>query len=201
MKAVEYGMENDKAIIMLHGGGLSWWNYREQAEMLGSRYHVILPILDGHADGDTPFTTIEDNAKHIIEYIDYNFGGSVIAICGLSLGAQILLEMLSQRRDICKFAFIESALTIPMPVTSALITPIFGLCYSLIKKKWFAQLQFNSLKIQQSLFQDYYRDTCKISKQDMINFLKSNTSYRIKTNLSDTLAKVVIAVGSREQKI
>ena len=32
---------------------------------LETEYHVILPILDGHAGSDRPFTTIEDNASEI----------------------------------------------------------------------------------------------------------------------------------------
>ena len=52
MKLKEYGIENNDVIIFLHGGGLSWWNYREEAEKLQDRYHVIIPILDGHAGSD-----------------------------------------------------------------------------------------------------------------------------------------------------
>ena len=40
-------------------------------------------------------------------------GGSVIMMGGLSLGGQILLEILSQRKDICKYAIVESVLVIP----------------------------------------------------------------------------------------
>lgn len=49
---VEYGKENSDVIILLHGGGLSWWNYKEVAERLQTDYHVVLPILDGHAGCD-----------------------------------------------------------------------------------------------------------------------------------------------------
>ena len=31
MKYIEYGKENNEVIMMLHGGGLSWWNYRKEA--------------------------------------------------------------------------------------------------------------------------------------------------------------------------
>jgi esterase/lipase len=54
---VEYGKENSDVIILLHGGGLSWWNYKEVAERLQTDYHVVLPILDGHAGCDKQFTT------------------------------------------------------------------------------------------------------------------------------------------------
>ncbi|MEG0878756.1 MAG: alpha/beta hydrolase, partial [Oscillospiraceae bacterium] len=129
MKIIEYGEQNSKVIMLLHGGGLSWWNYRDEANLLKENYHVVLPMLDGHADSDTPFTTIENNAKELIDYIDQNFHGAILAIGGLSLGGQILVEMLSQRNDICKYAVIESALAMPMTLTAALIAPTFGISY------------------------------------------------------------------------
>lgn len=201
MKIIEYGEENSEVIMLLHGGGLSWWNYRDEANLLKENHHVVLPVLDGHADSDTPFTTIEDNAKELISYIDENFDGTILAIGGLSLGGQVLVEMLSQRSSICRFAIIESALVVPMSLTAALITPTFGISYGLIKKKWFSEMQFKSLRIQTKLFEDYYRDTCKIQKQDMIRFLKSNSSYILKSDLADTTANVTILVGDKEQKI
>ena len=74
MQYKEYGKGNTDTIILLHGGGLSWWNYRSEAELLQEEYHVILPVLDGHADSDRPFTTIEDNASELISFIDENCG-------------------------------------------------------------------------------------------------------------------------------
>ncbi|MEG0912279.1 MAG: alpha/beta hydrolase [Oscillospiraceae bacterium] len=201
MKIIEYGEENSKVVMLLHGGGLSWWNYRDEANLLKENYHVVLPVLDGHADSDTPFTTIENNAKELINYIDRNFHGTIFTIGGLSLGGQILVEMLSQRSDICKYAVIESALVVPMTMTAALIAPTFGISYGLIKKKWFSKAQFKSLKIQDKLFEDYYRDTCKIQKQDMICFLKSNSSYIMKHSLTNATANVTIVVGGKEQKV
>ena len=121
----EFGIGNSEVIVLLHGGGLSWWNYRDEAEILKDRYHVVIPILDGHSGSDSSFTSIERNASELIRYIDLSFGGHVLAIGGLSLGGQILVEMLVQRGDICSFALIESALVIPMKLTKMTIsTPV-----------------------------------------------------------------------------
>ncbi len=199
MQYVEYGTQNPETVILLHGGGLSWWNYRDVALLLEERYHVILPVLDGHADSDTPFTSIEENAASIITYIDEHCGGQVTALGGLSLGGQIVVEMLSQRPEICQYALVESALVKPMKLTHALVGPTFGMSYGLIKQKWFAKLQAAYLGIPQKLFDDYYRDTCKITKEDMIAFLQSNSAYSIKPTLADTRAKVQIVFGSKEQ--
>ena len=200
MNYIEYGKENNNVIILLHGGGLSWWNYREVAEKLSSDYHIILPILDGHANSSSDFVSIEDNAAKIIDFIDKQFGGSVLMIGGLSLGAQVALEILSQKKDICKFALIESALVLPSKFTYAMIKPVFGSCYGLIKHKWFSKLQFKSLRIKPNLFEDYFRDTCGISKSNMIAFLEANALYGIKPSIAHCSAKSYIFVGEKENR-
>ena len=200
MTVIEYGKQNTEIIILLHGGGLSWWNYREVAKPLEKDYHVILPVLDGHAGSDAPFATIEDNAARLISYIDTHFGSQVTVLGGLSLGGQIALEMISQRPDICRLALIESALVKPSKLTHALIGPTFSMSYGLIKQRWFAKLQATYLGIPKELFEDYYRDTCAITKADMIAFLKANCAYEIKNGLRETTARTKIVAGSREQK-
>ena len=197
---IEFGQQNPDVVMLLHGGGLSWWNYREVAKRLAEKYHVVLPVLDGHADSDAPFTSIEDNAARLISYIDAHFGGQVLAIGGLSLGGQIAVEMLSQRKDICRYALLESVLVKPSKLTAALIGPTFGMSFGLIKQRWFAKLQADFLGIPKALFEDYYRDTCAISRADMIAFLRANSLYACKTGLGKTTAKVKIVAGAKEQK-
>ena len=45
MKYIEYGKHCLDTIILLHGGGLSWWTYEDVANALQNDYHIILPIL------------------------------------------------------------------------------------------------------------------------------------------------------------
>lgn len=201
MNFKEYGDNSKDTIMLLHGGGLSWWNYREEAEKLKNSYHIILPILDGHSESDRNFTSIEDNAQEIVEYITNNYNGHIRLIGGLSLGGQILLEILSRKEDICDYAIVESALAIPMKATYKMIRPTFSMSYGLISKKWFSQMQFKSLKIREDLFSEYYRDTCKIGKEDMIAFMEANSKYKIKDSLQNTKAKVLVVVGDKERPI
>lgn len=177
MEYKEYGSKNNDIIILLHGGGLSWWNYIDEISLLENEFHIVIPILDGHSGSDTNFTSIESNALEIINFINRNYNGKVKLIGGLSLGGQILLEILSKNPNICECAIIESALVIPMDFTHKMIEPIFNLSYCLISKKWFSKLQFKSLKLKKSLFALYYEDTCKITKDNLIAFMKSNSNY------------------------
>ncbi|WP_347103878.1 alpha/beta fold hydrolase [Streptococcus anginosus] len=201
MKYKEYGLKNKDIIILLHGGGLSWWNYIDEIGLLEDEFHIVIPILDGHSDSDKNFISIENNASEIINFINENYNGKVKLIGGLSLGGQVLLEILSRNPNICEYAVIESALVIPMKFTYKMIEPIFNLTYGLTKKSWFSKLQFKNLKIKNSLYDLYYEDTCKISKNNLIAFMKSNSSYELKDTLSRTRAKVLILVGSKERSI
>lgn len=135
---------------------------------------MVLPILDGHAGCDKQFTTIENNALDIIEFVNIKLGGSVLMMGGLSLGGQILLEILSQRKDICKYAIVESVLVIPSKFTYSMIKPAFGSCYGLIKYKWFSKLQDSFIQVLPNMYHgefsinhadDYVRKLLEIVKR------------------------------------
>ena len=41
MKFHEFGDKNLPSILLIHGGGSSWWNYLRQARILSHESHVI----------------------------------------------------------------------------------------------------------------------------------------------------------------
>ena len=199
MRYKEFGPAGAKTLVLLHGGGLNWWNYREAAQALSGDYRVVLPILDGHGGSDEPFTSIEDNAREILSWMDERLGGRVALLGGLSLGAQVAVEMLHQRPDLCDAALVESAALIPDRLTHALVGPAFGSSYGLISRRWFSRLQFRSLHMDSALFEDYYRDTCAIEKRDMIAFVQASAAY-VLPDLSAYAGRMAIYVGGRENR-
>ena len=200
MQYREFGPESAETLLLLHGGGLSWWNYREEAELLRRDYHVLLPVLDGHAGSDRHFTSIGDSASELLSLIDERFGGRVLLIGGLSLGGQILLEMLCRRGDVCRCALVESAMVLPSRLTHALIGLAFGASWGLTKNRRFAKLQFASLRMKEDLFEDYYRDTRAIEKKDMIAFMKANTAYALGDAIAGCEAAVHVVAGEKETR-
>jgi pimeloyl-ACP methyl ester carboxylesterase len=186
-------------IILLHGGGLSDWSLQEITEQLQEEFCVVTPIIDGHGeDGEETFISISESANKLIDYIDTHCNGKVYAIGGLSLGAQILVEVLSQREDIAEYAFIESALVYSMRKVTAIMTPLNKICYGLVKKRWFSKLQAKTLSISSEMFEPYYQDSVKITKQSIINMTVSNGHYDLNGAISNTKSKVFIIVGEKE---
>lgn len=121
-----------RTAVLLHGGGLSWWNYRAVAGLLAANgYRVVLP----------------------------------------------------------------------MRAARALVAPAVALSYPLVRHPWFSRAQFASLHLPEELYEPYYRDSCAISKRDMIAFMRANSSYRLRPELAGCGARATILVGGREPRV
>lgn len=189
-------------IILLHGGGLSDWSWQYVVQALQLDFHLVTPVIEGHGeDGHEEFISIQYSATKLIDYIDTYYNGKVFAICGLSIGAQIVTEVLSKREAIAEYAVIESALVYPIKGINTLVVPSYKLFYGLVQKRWFAKLQAKSLCVPDHMFEVYYNDSLKMTRESLINMTLSNGNYTLQPSISNTKAKVLIIVGSKEVSI
>ena len=194
-----FGNSNNEKIMILHGGGLSWWSLEPVIEILSKDFNVITPVIDGHGeDGETTFISISNVSDKLLSFIDEECGGSVKALCGLSIGAQIVVDVLSKRSNVCEFTIIESALVIPIKFLSSLYLPLLNMTYPLIKYKWYSKLQAKVLFVQDDKLDKYFEDSCKISRKSLINITISNGSFELDKNIGKTSAKALILVGEKE---
>lgn len=188
-------------IILLHGEWISWWSFQEIIDFLKRDYHIVAPIIDGHgADGETTFLSIQESAQKIIQYIDQNLQGNVFAICGVSLGAQIVIEILSKRENIAKYAIVESTSVVPIKGPSIIRNIASRLSFALNRQKWLAKLFSKKLCVTPEMFLQYYQDSLNISYESWMNIEKSRTQYIAPTTLSKSDTKVLIIIGSKEIK-
>jgi pimeloyl-ACP methyl ester carboxylesterase len=72
------------------------------------------------------------------------------------------------------------------------------LSYGFIKKRWFSKLQAKQLCVPDTLFEKYYSDSMKTSKQTLVNTILSNGTYKMKAEIKNTAAKVLVIVGEKE---
>jgi len=88
MKFYEFGKENEKALMLLHGNASTWkMSFGKSIPCLAEKYHVIAVGLDGFdPTEETEYISGEEEADKIIKYIQDNLGGSLCVIYGASLG-------------------------------------------------------------------------------------------------------------------
>ncbi|MEM5770137.1 MAG: alpha/beta hydrolase [Bacillota bacterium] len=201
MKYKEFGNMNGPTIILLHGEHLSWWSFKDIIDLLKMDYHIVAPVIDGHGeDGETTFLSIQEAAHKLIQYIDVKHQGKVFALCGVSLGAQIVVEMLSERAEIAEYALVESTLVVPYENSLRSRFAASRLAYVLSRQKWLARPLAKALCVKPELFPLYYQDCLHISYASWLNIEKSRTGYAVPKTLGTSTAKVLIIIGSEEIK-
>lgn len=88
MKFYEFGKENEKTLLLLHGNASTWkMSFGKSIPLLAEKYHVIAVGLDGFDPTEnTEYISGEDEANKISAYVRDNLGGKLFAIYGSSLG-------------------------------------------------------------------------------------------------------------------
>ena len=202
MKFKTFGLKTNKKIVMLHGGGLSWWALKPLIDIFKEEYYIVTPIIDGHGeDGDTDFISIENSADKLIDYIDREMGGSLYLITGLSIGAQIVCEVLGRRKNIAEKAILESALVIPMKRIGRLAEMAAFFSHNLVKYRSFSEIQAKTLSLPSDMLENYYLDGMKMSKNSLVNMIRSNSTYQMPESIIESEAEILIVYGSKEPKI
>lgn len=189
-------------VVLLHGGGVGPWSMQSIIAQLEKQYEVFAPCIEGHsARYNEPFKSIEASASALIQTLETKFDKPVFAIAGLSLGAQIVIEMLCQKPDICKHVLIESGLVIPMPWMTSIMSPTYKWLYPLLKKRWFSKWQAKALCVKADDFETYFEESQKMQLETLINMSRSNGLYALKPSIGAYKGHCVIIVGEREPKV
>lgn len=154
MKYFEFGKENEKLMVLLHGGGVCYLGAEPVAKVLAKDFHVILVSYDGFnpTEPDTEFVSVLDEAKRLGDYIVKHYGGKIDILYALSYGCRVLLEILADERLTITTAIADGMSTHEYPkIKSKLGKNIYcffftGLFYVVMgkagprRKKWLAKI-------------------------------------------------------------
>ncbi len=92
----EFGKENNKIMLMIHGACMSWKNFKENIRLLRKDFHVIAVAVPGHDLYEfDEFTSMENVAKRIENWLLDNNMANVDILYGFSMGGGIALKMLA----------------------------------------------------------------------------------------------------------
>ncbi|MEH7385272.1 alpha/beta hydrolase [Bacillus sp. JJ1521] len=196
----EYGDTTAPLMVFLHGGGVSSWMWDKQVHYF-SQYHCLAPELPGHGKSATIPFSIKDSAERVITLIEEKSKGKKVILVGFSLGAQIIVQLLSMKPDLVDIAIINSVLVRPMTYARKWIQPTIKLSAPLIKKKWFAKLQAKTLYVGDDYFDKYYNESSQMTADTLTRVLEENMSFSIPANFKNASAKILVTVGEQEKSI
>lgn len=196
----EYGDKNGPLIVFIHGGGVSGWMWDKQVEYFSNYYCIVPDLPEQGSSRSEDLFTIDLSAEQIIALIEQKRNGHPVIAVGFSLGAQVLISMLSIRTDLIDFAVINSALVRPVPFSRMLAKSLM-LTYPLVKNKRFSKIQAKSMYIDESYFERYYQESCRLSKAAFVRIMHENMSFHIPDNFKKSSSKILVTVGEQEKSI
>ncbi len=104
MKIEEYGIGNEKMIVMLHGAFFVHSFGRQYP--LSKEYHIIVPHIMGFGDNTEKAFQSEECIKELYEFVK-SLNKKVMLI-GFSLGAQLAYKLVSEHEELFDSAIIVS---------------------------------------------------------------------------------------------
>lgn len=210
MKFHEFGDRSNPHIMLIHGGGNAWWNYLRQAWALSGRYHVVLPTMDGHGEEyATSYISTEDTADKLMAYIEENCDGHLFALCGVSLGGQIVMELLSRKTDLTQKAIIDGSICYPRPIMArfcmATIRLFGNILFSEKSCHWQIAMMPKLLPKKMLYSEDikayYIQDIPRVRKETLYTMYRTYMmEYTLKESVRNSQAQVMYWYGEKEMK-
>ena len=103
-------------LMLIPGLGVSYEIFLPLIGLLEDRFHIIAAEVDGFTlDRHTDFTSVDDQASQIVEYVKEHHDGHLDVAYGLSLGGKILSRVLERNEVVIDHAVMDAAPLLPLP--------------------------------------------------------------------------------------
>lgn len=116
MKFHTFGNESRNTIVLIHGMLNPWQIWEDVSVAFSKEHYIIIPELDAHTQGEgSAFSSVEDEAKRIHEYLVQNHRENLYMICGLSMGGRIAAILAGMPGITAKYLVLDGAPLLPLP--------------------------------------------------------------------------------------
>ncbi len=197
----ETGKNNDETIIFLHSEGMAGWMWDKQIEAFND-YHCIVPDLPCH--GKSVFLkhfTIKNTADKIIDIIKDKAKNGKAHLVGLSLGAQVILEILNTAPEVVDHVFISGAVARSFEPSDNFLNLLDYLIETYLpeKNKTIRIMSYvRSYNIPKNLRGKFKESTYVIEPDSLDGIIRENMLFEIPGNLKNANVPVLVMVGQKD---
>ena len=200
----EYGNENPKIIVMIHGTAMSWKMFVPAAEALADTYHVILAGVPGHdPDRDDEFTSVEQTASEIEEGLLHQGINTVDLLYGLSMGGGIVLRMLADSRLTIRHAVIDGGIApyeFPKTVCALILAKDVVLTGLAKHSRRLLSCAFSDRDYGKETVDGMYQVLRHMSARTIFRVYASTDNYSMSDVFPETDTEIEYWYGSEEEK-
>lgn len=204
----ECGPAAAPTICFLHGGGVGGWMWRPQVEVFQHDYHCLIPDLPEHGlSADTRPLTIVDAARRVAQLIAERAHGGRAHVVGVSLGAQIVVQLLSVDPKVVDHAFVSSASLHEVPSFGLLSPPSLALTYWLFLAPFKGNDGYIRLNMKgaaglpDGYFQEFRASFRGMTAEAFVHTLTENQRFRLPAGLEHMQTPTLVTAGLHEYAI
>jgi pimeloyl-ACP methyl ester carboxylesterase len=112
----EFANKEKPVVLLIPGLGVSYEIFLPLIDILKDRYAIVAVGIDGFLLGKPScFTSVDDQAGQIIQYVREHLNGHLDVAYGLSLGGKILSRILERNEIVIDHAIMDAAPLLPLP--------------------------------------------------------------------------------------
>jgi pimeloyl-ACP methyl ester carboxylesterase len=200
----ETGKNNDETLLFLHGDGIAGWMWNKQVKSLND-YHCIVVDLPGHGkSSEIKPLTVENTAEMIINLIQDQAHGKKAHLIGISMGAQVIVQILSTAPEVVDHALISGTLVRTTPPTKNFLKLLNHLIeiYTPVKNNpLFIKSYIRSYNIPKNLFNKFKESTYNIKQDSLDKIIRENMLFKMPEGLGNVNVPVLVMIGEKDYRI
>ena len=200
----ETGKNNHETIVFLHNEGIAGWMWDEQLKAF-SDYHCIIPDLPGHGkSAEVKPVIVQDAADMIIDIIKNKAKNGKAHLVGLSMGAQIAVQILSTAPEVVNHVLISGALVRNSQPTESFLELMDNLIalYLPDKDKTIRIMSYvRSYNIPKNLRSKFKESTYVIEPYSLDKILRETILFKMPDNLEHANVPVLVMRGEKDYGI
>lgn len=129
----EFGQGNGDVVVLIHPSLVMWDYFEYVIPLMQDRCHLVIPALPGYdPDGTTDFTSVEQIAAELADWLTAQGHSEIACLYGCSMGGSIVTRFLADGRVKVRSAVIDGGITpypLPWIVTRLIAVRDFLLIY------------------------------------------------------------------------
>lgn len=111
-----FGKKDAPVLMLVPGLGVSYEIFIPLIRLLENEFQIVAVQVDGFVIGKyTEFTSIDDQAAQVVDYVKKRYYSHIDCAYGLSLGGKIVSRVLERDEIVVEHAVLDAAPLLPLP--------------------------------------------------------------------------------------
>ena len=195
MNVEEYGQENKKTIVMLHGAHFVHTFGRQYS--LSKEYHIVVPHIMGFGNNTDRVFQTDECIKELADYIKTL--NKKVMLVGFSLGAQLAFRLVSEYEELFESAIIVSPWLIKEEPLLSKIAELNAKQHKQLKNKFICGFTGIMNGLPPKACKEFVSQMQNVKEETVNNIVYNGITIDSVPKFADVKIPVIVIAGEKEQ--